>query len=210
MTSLVYAAWLAVLLPALWTAPWRALLGNRLEQLFTGALLFLLLLWRLRAGEGPAMSVHFLAVTTLTLMFGWRLSVLGASLVASAFLLGGSESLTTLPVSALASAVMPASLSYVLYRLVSIALPRNPFVFIFLCGFLGGALSAVANVLLKAKLLDLIDQSMPLGLSTQPLAFLPLFAFPEGVLNGMLVTVLVALRPEWVRTYRDPPRATHL
>jgi uncharacterized membrane protein len=210
LTALAYAVWLAVLLPALRPAPWQALLANRVEQIYLVALLLLLLLWRMRAGDGPAASVHFLAVTTLTLMFGWRLSVVGASLVASTFLVLGGESVTTLPVSALASAIVPTSLSYVLYRLVSTTLPRNPFVFIFLCGFLGGVLSATANLLLKPILLDLMGRSMPLGLGTQPFAFLPLFAFPEGVLNGMLVTVLVALRPEWVRTYRAPLRNPHL
>lgn len=35
------------------------------------------------------------------------------------------------------------------------------------------------------------------------LGILPLLLFPEGLLNGMLITVLVIFRPEWMRTYLD-------
>jgi uncharacterized membrane protein len=205
-----YGAWLAILAAALAWAPWQALVTNRLQQVFLGALLALLALWHLRVGAGPALSLHLLAVTTLTLMFGWCLAVVGVSLVSLAFVLEGSESLATLPVSALASGVVPASLSYLLYRVVSRSLPRNPFIYIFLCGFLGGVIAALVNLPLKEALLARLGLALPLGLGAQPWAFLPLYAFPEGLLNGMLVTVLVVLRPEWLRTFSSHPSPRHL
>ncbi|AOV18061.1 hypothetical protein BJI67_14205 [Acidihalobacter aeolianus] len=35
------------------------------------------------------------------------------------------------------------------------------------------------------------------------LVYLPLLALPEGMLNGMLVTALVMVRPGWQITYSD-------
>ncbi|WP_367278175.1 hypothetical protein [uncultured Photobacterium sp.] len=35
------------------------------------------------------------------------------------------------------------------------------------------------------------------------LALLPLLLFPEALLNGMAMTLLVVYKPEWVRTFAD-------
>jgi uncharacterized membrane protein len=35
------------------------------------------------------------------------------------------------------------------------------------------------------------------------LPYIPLIIFPEAVLNGMLMTVFVVIRPEWVRSFDD-------
>jgi len=32
---------------------------------------------------------------------------------------------------------------------------------------------------------------------------MPLIMIPEGAFNGMLITLFVAYRPEWMRTFRD-------
>lgn len=205
MTWLLLGLWLVAVLGAIVWAPWRSLLANRLEHVLAGSLAAMLLLWQLRAGEGPALSLHFLGVTTLTLMFGWCLALLGASLVAMVFLAVGTEPAKLLPVTLVASIIVPATVTLVADRAVGKWLPRNPFIYIFLCGFLPGALSALSNIPLKAALLSAAGTELPLDPGTESLAVLPLFAFPEGVLNGMLATVLVVLRPHWLRTYSDPP-----
>ena len=35
------------------------------------------------------------------------------------------------------------------------------------------------------------------------LPFLPLFLFPEGFLNGMLITVFIGIRPHWLKTFDE-------
>jgi uncharacterized membrane protein len=40
-------------------------------------------------------------------------------------------------------------------------------------------------------------------LSHDYLRYLPLILFPEGVLNGMLITTFVVIRPQWVRSFDD-------
>ena len=35
------------------------------------------------------------------------------------------------------------------------------------------------------------------------LLFLPLMFFPEAVLNGWLVSIMVGFRPHWIRSFRD-------
>lgn len=34
-------------------------------------------------------------------------------------------------------------------------------------------------------------------------SLLPLMLFPEGFLNGVIVTVLVGFRPQWIWSFRD-------
>lgn len=205
MIWVLYGIWLVAVLVALVRAPWRGLLVNRLAPVFVGSLAVLVLIWQLRAGAGPAQSLHFLGVTAVTLMFGWCLTLVGASIVSIVFLVAGSESARLLPVTLFASVLVPATLTFVVDRAVARWLPRNPFVYIFLCAFLAGVLSALLNIPLKVVLLSAAGTGLPLDPSTESLAVLPLFAFPEGVLNGMLITVLVVLRPHWLRTYIDPP-----
>jgi Predicted membrane protein len=68
---------LLVLLLALKTAPWSVLMQQRrLQHLLFGATVVLMLMWTMRAGISPGLGIHFLGMTTLTLMFGWDLAIL--------------------------------------------------------------------------------------------------------------------------------------
>ena len=40
-------------------------------------------------------------------------------------------------------------------------------------------------------------------LSDTYLLFLPLMFFPEAVLNGWLVSIMVGFRPHWIGSFRD-------
>ena len=40
-------------------------------------------------------------------------------------------------------------------------------------------------------------------ISDNYMIFLPLLAFPEGLLNGMAVAILVVFKPEWLRVFSD-------
>jgi uncharacterized membrane protein len=61
-------------------APWRKLRDPEQLHVFLGAVVVLLGLWHLRAQVQPGLAYHLLGVTAVTLMFGWSMAVIAASL----------------------------------------------------------------------------------------------------------------------------------
>lgn len=201
--------WLLVLLQALRRAPWQSFLASsKLQHVFLGASMALFLMWIFEVGVRPALGFHFLGVTVYTLMFGWSLSVIGASLIAVGVTLTSGD-WSALASNALLLGILPVSTSYGVYYLVHRYLPRHLFIYIFLCAFFNAMLAAGAAVLALVVLLVVTDTYTFVRISNEYLPFLPLYLFPEGLLNGMVTTVLIGLRPEWLKTYDDEVYLKH-
>ncbi len=191
-----------LLLLALWRLPWRVLASNRqLQHLFFGATVTLMLLWILRAGISPGLGIHFLGMTTLTLMFGWDLAVVSATLALLGMTLTGQESWDGFAVNGLCSVVLPAWVSFGLLRLVEAKLPKNFFVYLFLCAFIGGGLAVAVSGLSTVLLLWLDGVYDWSRLYREYVMLLPLIMFPEGLLNGILMTGMMVFYPDWIRTF---------
>jgi uncharacterized membrane protein len=58
-------------------------------------------------------------------------------------------------------------------------------------------------VLALVILLVVTDTYTFARISHEYLPFLPLYLFPEGLLNGMMTTALIGLKPDWLKTYDD-------
>lgn len=205
-TDLLFFAnflWLAIGLQALRCAPWRPLLANpKLQHVFLGASLALFTMWIFEVGVRPALGFHLLGVTVYTLMFGWSLGVIGVSLIMLAVTMISSD-WAALAMNTLLLGVLPVSVSYGVYALVDRYLPRHLFIYIFLCAFFNAMLAAGVTVLALVILL-VVTETYPFArISSEYLPFLPLYLFPEGLINGMMITVLVGLRPDWLKTYDD-------
>jgi len=206
---IAHFVWLLVLLQAARTASWRSFLASSKRQhIFLGASLALCLIWVFEAGIRPGLGFHFLGVTTYTLMFGWSLGVIGASAVAVGVTLTSGD-WAALGMNALLLGVLPASTSYGIYYLVHRFLPRHLFVYIFLCAFFNAMLAAGAVVLALVALLVLAESYPFARISDEYLPFVPLYLFPEGMLNGMVTTVLIVLQPDWLATYNDDDYLRH-
>ncbi|MCC6136532.1 MAG: energy-coupling factor ABC transporter permease [Candidatus Contendobacter sp.] len=198
-----YFIWLPVGLCAVRYAPWRPFLASsKLQHVFLGASLALFLMWSFEVGVRPALGFHFLGATVYTLMFGWSLAVIGASLliVATTFMHGDWAALA---MNALLLGVLPVSASYGVYALVHRYLPRHLFIYIFLCAFFNAMLAAGTAILALATLLVFTETYTFARISHDYLPFAPLYLFPEGLLNGMITTVLIGVRPDWLKTYDD-------
>jgi uncharacterized membrane protein len=198
-----YFLWLSVLGTALWRATWARLQTGNSQHAFLGAVVALLLLWRFDVGVTPGLGFHFLGVTVFTLMFGWTLAVIGISLVSLGTALSGAGFLEPLGVNALLFGVLPVTVSYGIYRLVHGHLPNHVFVYIFLCAFFGAILTAAVTVFSLVGMLTLTQVYDLTRISEEYLPFLPLYLFPEGLLNGTLTTIMIALRPQWLSTFDD-------
>ena len=68
------------LLFAVKMAPWNLVADKEHFNLFLGSCVVLLVMWMIRAPVHEGIEFHLLFLTTLTLMFGWSLAVIGGTL----------------------------------------------------------------------------------------------------------------------------------
>jgi uncharacterized membrane protein len=67
---------------ALSSAPWRTWLDDSERQwVWFGSMALLVVVWSMKAGITPGLSVRFLLMTALTLMHGWQLAIVAGALV---------------------------------------------------------------------------------------------------------------------------------
>ena len=199
ITGLFY---LAILALALWRLPWGVLVRERnIQHLLFGAAVVLMLMWTLRAGISPGLSIHFVGMTTLTLMFGWDLAICAGSAALIGTTLIGREDWSAFGANALCFVVIPALISYAVLRLVEWRLPCNFFIYLFLCAFIGGGIAAVTGGLSMGGLLWLSDIYPWSKIYHEYVRYLPLIMFPEGLLNGIIMTGMMVFHPDWIRTF---------
>ncbi len=195
--------YLAALAWAGYRAPWRWLLRNENSHVYLGTTVVLLLLWSLHAGTLKGLEYHYLGATLMTLMFGWPLAVVGMSIVLMGTVLNSTSDWQAFPLNVLVMGVLPVFVSQGFYWLVDRRLPNHFMTYIFIAAFLGAgvalgvALCAAAGILVISGVYSLTH----LGREFFP--FVPLMIFPEAIITGMLLTVMVGVRPAWVCTFDD-------
>jgi len=195
--------YLMVLLVALWRAPWKKLGDGAQLHVFLGTTVAVLVLWQLRAGVQPGLNFHILGAGLLTLMFGWPLAVLAISLVLLAVAVSGPGGWQAFSVNALLMGLLPALVTWGVYRVCDRWLPRHLFVFIFVCGFFGAALSMAATGLASSALF-VLSGAYPLDVLLQHyLPYYLLMVFPEAILTGSFVALLVVYRPQWIWSWDE-------
>jgi uncharacterized membrane protein len=188
---------------ALRLAPWGRLFEGGRLHVFLGAVLCLLLLWQLRASVNPGLAYHLLGVTAVTLMFGWSLAVIATSLALLGLALNSGGGWDAFVINAVLSGVLPATLSQCLLVLIRHYLPRHFFVYVLVNGFLTAGFAGLVSGCLAAGLLVWSGAYSFAELDQTLLPFFPLMFLPEAMLNGMVMTMLVVLRPAWVRSFSD-------
>lgn len=185
------------------SAPWRRMLAPATFNTFLGACVVLLVIWTMRAGISPGMNFHYLGMTTLTLMFGWEMALIGASLVLLGITLNGGAGWQSYPINLLLMGAVPILFSHWLRGQLERRLPLNFFIYVLGNGFFGAGLAVALSALTTAGVLALSGTYPMERLGYEFFPFLPLLMVPEGFLNGMVTAVLVGFRPEWVHTFDD-------
>lgn len=183
--------------------PWEAFFVPGRTQLFVIATLCLLLIWGLRAQSLEGLALHFLGMATITLMFGWQLAILMVFLVVAGLALLGALPLQAFPLTVLLAGVLPVAVTWSLLRATEAWLPRHMFIYLYGVAFLGGALTVAATVLASAAIYGLFTDLAWGDIYRDYVRYLALLVLPEAVLNGMVVTGLVMVRPEWLVTWSD-------
>lgn len=188
---------------ALRGAPWSSLRGAGRLHVFLGTCVALMLLWSIRAWRVPGLEYHFLGATLVTLMFGWRLALLALVLVLTAHVLNGTSDWQTFPMNLLTMGLVPIAVSHFIWRLAETHLPANFFVYIFACAFFGAGLAMLTVIFTGSGLLWIGGAYASEQLYRDYLQLIPLFMFPEAFITGLLMTLLIVYRPEWVTSFDD-------
>lgn len=198
---------LLLLLGGVWSLainwPQRHWRDEQLMNPWLGSIVALAVLWQLEIRTEQGLLLHQLGSALFTLMFGPARALVGLSLVIVAVTANGHGDWSMLGPNLMANAALPIAIISLWRRSVKRWLPNHPFVFIFGNGFFGAALTFF---LTGAGLILLV-----LAGSVQPIAsgrfidgWLPsvfLLSFSEAWLSGMILTLLVIFRPEWVVSF---------
>lgn len=200
------AAW-ALFLPLAWHAlrrtDWRALAGGAQCNAWLGAIVVLVLLWHLQAGVKPGLALHLLGAGVMTLCFGWAAAFVGFCLVLLGVTLNGAAGWSAFAANALLMGGASIAASRLVQRAVERFLPRHVFVYVFVNGFFGSAFSVMTVGLLACLLFGLAGTYPVAYLLDEYLPYFLLLGFSEGWLSGMVITLFVVYRPQWVASFED-------
>lgn len=194
---------LPVLLLAFKKADWKGLAASGRFSALGMALLLILFFWSVKAGIYPGLNVHLLGGMLLTLMFGPWIAMLvlsGMVFVWAGLGIGGWWSAG---VNLLALAIVPVLIAYAILRMVERHLPRHFFIYIFIVAFIGSALTIAAlSGVVTFFLLSSGAYSLDF-LVYNWLVSMVLAAWGEALSTGMLITLLVVYKPDFVSTFDD-------
>lgn len=195
---------LVMLLFAATKVPFKKLLENQSGQhVYFGAMVMLLLLWGIKAGVSPGLGFHHLGATLFTLMFGWPLAIFGLTIIMFTTVFMQHNELISLGVNGCLSIVIPVLSSYAVLKLSQKYLTDNFFVYIFVVAFFGAGLAVAASRFSSILLLSLVNAYPETKLIEESLLYMPLFMFPEAFITGMLISIFVVYKPDWVVTFDD-------
>ena len=198
-----WAVWLPLFARSLLRSPWGRLGDSTLLNVWLGMIVLLTLVWSMKAGVRPGLAMHLLGATVFTLTFGPHLAFVGLSLVLLGITLNGEGGFLAYALNALLMAGVGVLLSEGIYRLVVRIFPQHFFVYIFINGFFGSALTVFGVGLAATGLLALAGVYSWDYLVGEYLPYFMLLGFSEAWLSGMLMTVFVIYRPGWVITFDD-------
>lgn len=157
----------------------------------------------MKAGVKPGLNLHLLGATVFTLSFGPALAFIGLSLVFFAICINAGDGYFAYALNALILAGSGVAFSHALYRLFSGFLPRHFFVYIFVNGFFGAALTILSVGAVVCGLLGVTEAYSWDYLAAEYFPYFLLLGFAEAWLSGMVMTLFVVYRPGWVLTFDD-------
>jgi len=186
-----------------WGAGWQLLFVNQLEYVYVNSVLVLAGLWWLNAEAVEGLQLHFLGLSAMVLVFGWRLALVGGALALAGLTALGVYDWPALGVNGLITVALPVLLARRLHALVYAWFPKHYFVYVIVAAHFTSMIVIAATMLTGALLLWTLGIYEWGRISANYLIFLPIAMLPEGFINGAVMTMLTALKPEWVRSFDD-------
>jgi uncharacterized membrane protein len=212
LTVDILPLWLAVITLAtfaamtVWNlagAPWKLLSINGLHPLYSLTCVGLAGLWALSVGGHPALEFHLLGLSAMVLMFGWRLALVAGAIALVLLCAVGVGDWAALGMNGLIGVVLPVFLARRLHDLIYARLPRHFFVYVLVSAHFSSMLVIGAVILAGAAVTWVLGAHDLARIVDEYLVFAPMVLLPEGFMNGAVMTMLIALKPEWVRSFDD-------
>lgn len=201
----LWALWLiaaALALLILRRAGWRMLADSTNLNIFLAATVCVLGLWLIKTGIKPGLNFHLVGATALTLMFRPLFALFSLALLTAAISIWHGE-YTAFAANWLIMGAVPVGMSWLIYRLTDSKLPNHLFIYIFINAFFGAALAIIAVGVASTGFIALAEAYPLKYLLEEYLPYFFLIAFSEAFITGMLVTMMVIYKPEWVATFDD-------
>lgn len=209
---MIYLALIGLYLLILDRSAVKLLKQPLVQQLLAATVCILMVLWQLKGQLPGSPPVHFLGVTCLVLVLGLRLSLLVVPIALFmpmpllALLKSQQLIVDQLLIWQWLCLLFAVIQSYLVLLLSQKWLPRKLFVVIFVGGFFNSILSSISYLILMA--LGFYWFTDTTSFSIDYLMITPLLAFPEGLLNGMALTMLLVFKPQWLKysLWQEQPR----
>lgn len=198
-----WVLWSPLFARAVWRAPWSVFKDSSRFNLWLGLIVGLTLMWSLKAGVKPGLTLHLLGATAMTLSFGPQLAFIALNLVLAAVMVNEGGGAASFALNALLLAGWGVFLSDRIYRIVDRFLPRHFFIYIFVNGFFGSAATVIGVGAAASSLMVLAEAYPAAYLLEEYLPYFLLLGFSEAWLSGMAMTLLVVYFPGWVATFDD-------
>lgn len=176
---------------------------KKLQHTLFGFSTLLFFLWILRISIHEALFIHFLGLTTLTLVLGFRWAIISASGVLFILTVLQYESWPMFGINAIIGIIIPISITYAIFSITFHRLPRQPFVYLFLCGFFPGAITIATKMILLSAYYSIDSSYSWHDIYNNYTVLTILMLFPESFFNGFLMTSLVMYKPDLVSTFND-------
>ncbi|BES72701.1 energy-coupling factor ABC transporter permease [Marinobacter nanhaiticus D15-8W] len=186
---------------AIWQADWAQLVVERaLQHSLFATIILLTLVWQIRAGLSPGLTIHILGITAVTLMLGWAFAIL-AGLIALLFTsILGDESLAMFGINGIVTVSIPAFVSYGIMLWERSRGFHNFFAYLFFCGFFGAAIAVASAGMTMVMVLWIAGVYGWDTLLHEYVRYLPLIMLPEAFINGTVISGLMVFHPQRLLT----------
>ncbi|MCJ8337749.1 MAG: energy-coupling factor ABC transporter permease [Pseudomonadales bacterium] len=196
------ALFLLVFIYACYRSPWHLIKTNStLQHLCFGATVTLMLLWSIKADISTGISIHLIGMTVLSLVLGWDLAIVCASIALTLVTIASASGWANFAANGVITLLLPVAVTYIIAGIVDRKLPKNFFIYLFVCGFFCAGLSAVLVGLSVSATLWVNDIYPWVKIQREIVTIILLTVFPEGLLNGMLLTAIMVFYPDWIRSF---------
>ena len=184
-------------------APWTRFGESEPVHVWYGTIFALVVLWNVQATVGEGFTFHLLGVAAFTLLAGPALALVGGAVAVVVLIAVRGGLWQSAGLAFVTMVAVPVATAWLVHRVAERRLPPNFFIYVFVAAFFGAALSLAAAGIAGAAALT-AGAGRPADLVFgEYVPYLLYLAFGEATLTGMVLTLAVVYRPQWVATFDD-------
>lgn len=191
---------------ALYRFPYRSVTSEpRLVHLVLGSSMFFLGLWNLGAGlDSQGFEIHLFGVTAVVILIGVSPALLAVALALLLDTVVDAEpQWSNFAANFVLGSLLPVLFSAAALGLVRLLPQNNLFAFTLGGGFFGAIAARLLSTLTIFVLFATFGTAASFTTIQSHLPWMLLVAFPEGFVNGMLVSTVTIYYPAWVRSFDE-------